>query len=207
MTTPRIGVALVLGLTAVSVGCGSGGSHVDVACPAGDVQRGSACVTQSSPPPLGRLLLTGPTSHSYAPCQGSFFVAECRSALDSAGVVLSSPVAEEFIIRYPSAAAAAAADHSQQAAELSSGWLCAVSSQCPVTPVDVGPVGWPVSAVTFTIGARGNLSETTRLAAATKGRYLVNLSWISASTVSPSRVTPPDAARALLEEALSRIPA
>jgi len=64
-----------------------------------------------------------------------------------------------------------------------------------------------VLAVSFTIGARGNLSETTRLAAATKGPYLVNLSWISASTVSASRVTPPETARALLEEALGRIPA
>jgi len=64
-----------------------------------------------------------------------------------------------------------------------------------------------VSAVSFTIGQRGNLSETTRLAAVTKGPYLVNLSWISASTVSAARVTPPGTAQALLVEALGRIPA
>jgi len=152
------------------------------------------------------MLLANPTSHLYDPCQGSFFVSECRSAVDSAGVMFDSPVGEEFILRYTSPAAAVAAEQSQQRTELSSGWLCSVSSQCPVTPVDVGPVGRPVAAVTFTIGARGSLSETTRLAAATKGTYLVNLSWISASSVSPSRVTQPDTAVGLLKEALSRIP-
>jgi hypothetical protein len=121
-------------------------------------------------------------------------------------VAFNSPVAEEFILRYSSASAALAAEQSQRTTELSSGWLCSASSQCPVTPVDVGSAGRPVSAVTFTIGARGNLSETTRLAAATKGPYLVNLSWISASTVSAARVTSPDTALALLEQALGRIP-
>jgi len=167
---------------------------------------GATTATPTTPPLLGRLLLGGPTDHFYAPCQGSFFVSECRSAIDSAGVTFTSPVAEEFIFRYRSAAAATAAERSQQTTELSSGWLCSVSSQCPVTAVDVGPVGRPVSAVTFTIGARGNLSETTRLATATKGPYLVNLSWISASTVSASRVTPAGTALALLKEALGKIP-
>jgi hypothetical protein len=121
-------------------------------------------------------------------------------------VAFNSPVAEEFILRYRSAAAAAAAERSQQTTELSSGWLCSRSSQCPVTAVDVGPVGRPVSAVSFAIGARGNLSETTCIAVATEGPYLVTLSWISASTVSANRVTPPGAALVLLKEALGRIP-
>jgi hypothetical protein len=158
-------------------------------------------------PPLRQLLVVGSTSRFYDPCQGSFFVSECGSAVGSAGVAFNSPTVQEFILQYRSAAAAAGAEQSQQTTELSAGWLCSVPSQCPVTPVDVGPVGPPVYAVTFTIGARGNLSETTRLAAVTKGPYLVNLSWISASTVSASRVTPPGAARALLKEALGKIPA
>ena len=158
-------------------------------------------------PPLRQLLLVGSTSGFYDPCQGTFFVSECGLALGSAGVAINSPTVQEFILQYKSAAAAARAEQSQRTTELSAGWLCSAPSQCPVTPVAVGPVGPPVYAVTFTIGARGNLSETTRLAAVTKGRYLVNLSWISASAVSASRVTLPGVARALLKEALGKIPA
>jgi hypothetical protein len=120
---------------------------------------------------------------------------------------LNSPPVQEFVLRYRSAAAAAKAAKSQQQTELSSNWLCSMRSQCPVTPVDVDPASPPVHAVTYTIGQRGNLSETTRLAAVTKGSYLVDLSWLSASTVSANRVTSPGAARTLLKEALGKIPA
>jgi len=188
---PRIQSWLVLLASITVAGCTSGAR---IAAPTGS-------------PPLRQLLVAGSTSHFYDPCQGSFFVSECGPAVGSAGVAFNSPTVQEFILQYRSAPVAAAAEQSQQTTELSSGWLCSVRSQCPVTPVDVGPVGPPVHAVTFTIGARGNLSETTRLAAVTKGTYLVNLSWISASTVSASRVTPPGAARALLREALSKVPA
>jgi hypothetical protein len=79
-------------------------------------------------------------------------------------------------------------------------------SECPVTRFDVNLASPPVHAVTFTIGQRGNLLESTCLAAVTKGSYLVNLSWLSASMVSANRVTPPGAARDLLREALRKIP-
>ena len=182
---------LVLLASAIAAGCASG-AHVAAA---------------TSSPPLHQLLVTGPTGRFYDPCQGSFFVSECGSAVGSAGVAFDSPTVQEFVLQYRSAAAAADAEQRQQTTELSAGWLCSVRSQCPVVPVDVGPGGPPVHAVTFTIGARGNLSETTRLAAVTKGPYLVNLSWISSSTVSASRVTPPGAAQELLKEALDKIPA
>ena len=158
------------------------------------------------PPPLSKLLLVGSASHSSDPCQGSFFVSECASAIGSAGVSFDSPPVQEFVLRYRSAAAAAAAERSQQTTELSSDWLCSMRSECPVTRFDVDLAGPPVHAVTYTIGQRGNLSETTRLAAVTKGSYLVNLSWLSASMVSANRVTPPGAARDLLREALRKIP-
>jgi hypothetical protein len=164
-------------------------------------------VAPTGPPPLGQLLLGGPASRSSDPCQGSLFVSECASAIGSAGVSFDSPPVQEFVLRYRSAAAAANAEKSQLATELSSDWLCSMRSNCPVTRIEVDPTRAPVHAVTFTIGQRGNLSETTRLAAVTKGPYLVNLSWLSASTVTASRVTPPGAARALLEQALSKIPA
>src|ERR1700722_8427737 len=118
-----------------------------------------------APTPLRELLLTGSGSESYDPCQGSFFVSLCASALGSAGVAFDSPPVQEFVLQYRSAAAAPGAERSQQSTELSSDWLCSMPSQCPVEPVDVGPEGLPVHAVTFTIGQRGNLSETTHLAA------------------------------------------
>jgi hypothetical protein len=151
--------------------------------------------------------LTGSGSQSYDPCQGSFFVSLCASAVGSAGVTFDSPPVQEFVLQYRSAAAAAAAEGSQQSTELSSDWLCSMPSECPVEPVDVGPAGLPVHAVTFTIGQRGNLSETTHLAAVAKGSYVVMLSWLSASTVSANRVTLPSTAQALLKQALNKIPA
>jgi hypothetical protein len=154
-----------------------------------------------------RLLLAGPASHPSDPCQGSLFASECASAIGSAGISFDSPPVQEFVLEYRSAAAAAYADRSQQTTELSSNWLCSMRSMCPVTPIDVGIAPPPVHAVTFTIGQRGNLLETTRLAGVTKGSYVVNLSWLSASMVSANRVTPPDAARALLDDALGKIPA
>ncbi len=151
--------------------------------------------------------MTGSGSQAYDPCQGSFFVSLCASAVGSAGVTFDSPPVQEFVLQYRSAAAAAAAERSQQSTELSSDWLCSMPSKCPVEPVDVGPAGLPVHAVTFTIGQRGNLSETTHLAAVAKGSYVVILSWLSASTVSANRVTPPSTAQDLLKEALNKIPA
>ena len=164
-------------------------------------------VAPATPPPLRHLLLAGSASHPSDPCPGALFVSECTSAIGSAGTSFGSAPVQEFVFRYRSAAAAVAADRSQQTTELSSDWLCSMRSQCPVTRVDVGLASPPVHAVAFTIGQRGNLSETTRLAAGTKGSYLVNLSWLSASTVSANRVTPPGAARTLLKEALRKIPA
>jgi hypothetical protein len=163
-------------------------------------------VAPAGPPPLSQLLLGGSASHFSDPCQGSYFVSECASAVGSAGVSFDSPPVQEYVLRYRSAAAAASAEKSQQTTELSSDWLCSMRSNCLVTRVDVGLTSPPVLAVTFIIVQRGNLSETTRLAAVTKGSYLVNLSWLSASMVSANRVTLPGAARALLKEALSKIP-
>jgi hypothetical protein len=159
------------------------------------------------PPPLRQLLLTGSGARSYDPCQGSYFSALCASAVGSAGVTFDSPPVQEFVFQYRSTAAAAGAERSQQSKELSSDWLCSMPSQCPVEPVAVGPANLPVHAVTFTIGQRGNLSETTHLAAVAKGSYVVDLSWLSASMLSANRVTPPSTAQALLEEALNKIPA
>ena len=163
-------------------------------------------VTPTGPPPLSKLLLVGSASHFFDPCQGSLFVSECASAIGSAGVSFDSPPVQEFVLRYRSAASAAEAERSQQTTELSSDWLCSMRSECPVTRFDVNLASPPVHAVTFTIGQRGNLLETTCLAAVTKGSYLVNLSWLSASMVSANRVTPPGAARDLLREALRKIP-
>jgi hypothetical protein len=163
-------------------------------------------VTPTGPPPLSKLLLVGSASHFFDPCQGSLFVSECASAIGSAGVSFDSPPVQEFVFRYRSAASAAEAERSQQTTELSSDWLCSMRSECPVTRFDVNLASPPVHAVTFTIGQRGNLLETTCLAAVTKGSYLVNLSWLSASMVSANRVTPPGAARDLLREALRKIP-
>jgi hypothetical protein len=121
-------------------------------------------------------------------------------------VAFDSPPVQESVLQFRSPAAAAAAEQAQQSTELASDWLCSMRSNCPVEPVDVGPVGLPVRAVTFTIGQRGNLSETTHLAAVAKGSYLVNLSWLSASMLTANRVTLPSAAQALLKEALKKIP-
>jgi hypothetical protein len=163
-------------------------------------------VAPTGPPPLRTLLLVGSASHFSGPCQGSFFVSECASAIGSAGVSFDSPPVQEFVLRYRSAGSAAEAERSQQTTELSSDWLCSMRSECPVTRFNVDLASSSVHAVTYTIGQRGNLAETTRLAAVTKGSYLVNLSWLSASTVSANRVTPPSAARDLLKEALRKIP-
>ena len=164
-------------------------------------------VGPTGPPPLRQLLLTGSASHPSDPCQGSFLVSECASAIGSAGKSFDSPPVQEFVLRYRSAAAAANAQKSQQTTELSSDWLCSMRSKCPVTRVDVDLASPRVQAVSFTIGQRGNLAETTRLASVTKGSYLVNLSWLSASMVSANRITPPGTAQALLKVALSKIPA
>jgi len=163
-------------------------------------------VAPTGPPPLSKLLLLRSASHFSDPCQGSLFVSECASAIGSAGVSFDSPPVQEFVLRYRSAASAAEAEKSQQTTELSSDWLCSMRSECPVTRFDVNLASPPVHAVTFTIGQRGNLLETTCLAAVTKGSYLVNLSWLSASMVSANSVTPPGAARDLLREALRKIP-
>jgi hypothetical protein len=163
-------------------------------------------VAPTRPPRLSTLLLVGSASHFSDPCQGSFFVSECASATGSAGVSFDTPPVQEFVLRYRSAASAAQAERSQQTAELSSNWLCSMRSECPVTRFDVDLTSASVHAVTYTIGQRGDLSETTRLAAVTKGSYLVNLSWLSASMVAANRVTPPGAARDFIKEALRKIP-
>lgn len=191
----RRGHLWVLLASVIAAGCTSG---APLAAPTGP---------PPTRPPLRELLLTRSGSQPYDPCQGSFFVSECASAVGSAGVVFDSPPVQEFVLQYRSAAAAAGAERSQQSTELSSDWLCSMPSKCPVEPVDVGPTGLPVHAVTFTIGQRGNLSETTHLAAVAKGFYVVNLSWLSASMLSANRVTLPSDAQALLEEALEKIPA
>ena len=157
--------------------------------------------------PLPQLLLGGRGSQPWQPCQETLFASECASAIGSTGVTWPGPPVQEFILRYRTAAEASAAEQSQRRAELSTGWLCSVPSQCPVTPLDVSPVGTRrVQAVTFTIGERGNLSESMCLAAVTKGAYLVSLSWICASELSASRITSSTAARALLTEAVSKVP-
>ena len=119
---------------------------------------------------------------------------------------MTEPVGEEFLLQFASGADAVAAQRAQGVAEVSAGWMCAEVSQCRVTPVSVGDVGVPVVAVSFRLGARGNLSEVNDLAIAVKGRYLVNFGWISASTVSANRVTPPEAARAFLVASLRKLP-
>ncbi len=164
-------------------------------------------LTGPPPRPIRELLLVGAGSRSWEPCQESLFVSECASAVGSAGVEFDAPPVQEFVLHYRSAAMAENAEQAQETTELSSDWLCSARPKCPVEPVDVGPVGASVHAVRFTIGQRGNLSETTLLATVAKGSYVVNLSWLSASMVSANRVTLPSAAQALLKEALKNIPA
>jgi hypothetical protein len=142
----------------------------------------------------------------YAPCQQSFFVSECRLATASAGTDLSAPSGEEFILEFASSRDAAAAEKAQLTTELSSGWMCAVESQCPVTPLHMADIGAPVTAVSFRLGARGNLSETNCLASVRKGRFIVTVAWISASGVSAHRVSSPATVEAFLHTALGRVP-
>lgn len=187
-----VGLLVALGLIAAS---GGNGAYASV-----------GHVSLKRPPPLSKLLLVGSASYVSDPCQGSLFVSECASAIGSAAVSFNSPPVQEFVLRYRSAASAAEAERSQQTTELSSDWLCSMRSECPVTRFDVNLASPPVHAVTFTIGQRGNLLETHCLAAVTKGSYVVNLSWLSASMVSANRVTSPGAAQDLLREALRKIP-
>jgi hypothetical protein len=143
---------------------------------------------------------------SYAPCRQSFFVSECRLASASAGINLNAPFGEEFILEFASSRDAAAAENAQLTTELSSGWMCAVESQCPVTPLHMADIGAAVTAVSFRLGARGNLSETNCLASVRKGRFVVTVAWISASGVSAHRVSSPAVVEAFLHTALGRVP-
>lgn len=162
---------------------------------------------------LSRLLVGSPTvipgsgtSYDYAPCPNPRFAPECDLAIASAATPTDTPLGSEALFEYASPAAAAAAQQHQSSFERTGGWPCGVATQCPVTPLDAGNVGVPLVAVSFTLGARGNLSEVNCLATAWKGRYLLNFAWISASTVSRGRVTTPAAVRSYLLAALNNVP-
>jgi len=160
--------------------------------------------------PVAPMLVGQPDASAgseYAPCQQSFFVSECRLASASAGIRLNTPFGEEFILEFVSSRDAAAAEKAQLTTELSSGWMCAVESQCPVTPLHMVGIGVPITAVSFRLGARGNLSETNCLASVRKGRFVVTVGWISASGVSAHRVSSVAVVDAFLRTALAKVPA
>jgi hypothetical protein len=136
-----------------------------------------------------------------------YFAPECGRAVASVAAPTAAPFGEEDLFEFAKPADAAAAQKAQQLLERSPGWLCGVASSCPDAPLDTPSIGVPVEAVSFTLGARGNLSEVHRLATAHKGRYLLNFSWIDSSTVSSARVSSPAAVRAYLIAALARVPA
>jgi hypothetical protein len=160
--------------------------------------------------PVAPMLVGQPDSSAgseyYAPCRQSFFVSACRLASASAGITLNARFGEEFILEFASSRDAAAAEKAQLTTELSSGWMCAVESQCPVTPLHMADIGAPVTAVSFRLGARGNLSETNCLASVRKGRFVVTVAWISASGVSAHRVSSPTVVEAFLHTALGKVP-
>jgi len=160
--------------------------------------------------PVAPMLVGQPSSSAgseyYAPCQQSFFMSACRLARASAGVNLNAPFGEEFILEFASSRDAAAAEKAQLTTELSNGWMCAAESQCPVTRLHMADIGAPVTAVSFRLGARGNLSETNCLASVRKGRFVVTVAWISASGVSAHRVSSPAVVEAFLHTALSTVP-
>jgi hypothetical protein len=162
---------------------------------------------------LSRLLVGSPavipgsgTSYDYAPCPNPRFGPECGQAVALAATPTNTPLGSEALFEYASRAAAAAAQQQQRSFERTGGWPCGVATQCPLTPLEVGNVGVTLVAVSFTLGARGNLSEVNCLATAWKGRYLLNFAWISASTVSTGRVTTPAAVRSYLLAALNKVP-
>ena len=174
-------------------------------------------VTQSSTVapfvvPLAQLLVGSPptvpgagTTYGSSPCPNSLFAPECGRAIASASTPTDVPFGNEYLFEFASPADAATALQEQAALEHSSGWLCGLPSQCPVTALNVPSVGVPVVAVSFTLGARGNLSEVNSIATAVKGRYLLSFAWISASTVSAGRVSSPGAVHSYLLAALARL--
>jgi hypothetical protein len=134
------------------------------------------------------------------------FAPECGRAIASVATPTDAPVGGEDLFEFATSGDAAAAQQAQGLLERSSEWPCGVASQCPPAPLDVPSIGVPVVAVSFALGARGNLSEVHGIATALKGRYVLNFSWISASTVSSARVTAPAGVRAYLITALGRVP-
>jgi hypothetical protein len=194
VATRRAGIACAMLAAAFAIGACSGSAH------------------PGAPPvlPVAPMLVGQPDASTgsayYAPCQQSFFVSACRLASASAGINLNAPFGQEFILEFASSRDASAAEKAQLTTELSTGWMCAVESQCPVTPLHMADVGAPVTAVSFRLGARGNLSETNCLASVRKGRFVVTVAWISASGVSAQRVSSSAVVEAFLHTALGKVP-